>query len=134
MPPPTHVPIVTPADVATARRVARTLAADLGFAPVDTERVVLAVSELATNLVRYAQQGAILLAPLATAQGRGLQVESHDAGPGIANLSQALQDGFSTGGGLGHGLPAVQRLMDEVTITTAPHGTRIVARTWLTSR
>lgn len=134
MPLPTRWPITTPADVAAARRAARMLATDLGFTPVDTERVVLAVSELATNLVRYAQQGVILLAPLATAQGHGLQVESQDTGPGIANLSRALEDGFSTAGGLGHGLPAVQRLMDDMTITTAPDGTRIVARTWLTSR
>jgi len=126
--------MATPADVAVARRAARALATALGFAPLATERVVLAVSELATNLVRYAVQGTMALAPVATAQGRGLQVESHDVGPGIAALSQALEDGFSTGGGLGHGLPAVQRLMDEVVITTGPHGTRIVARAWLTRR
>jgi serine/threonine-protein kinase RsbT len=110
------------------------LATALGFTPVDTERVVLAVSELATNLVRYAVQGALVLTPLARAQGPGLRVESCDAGPGIADLSRALEDGFSSAGGLGHGLPAVQRLMDEVTITTAPGGTRIVAHIWLTSR
>jgi serine/threonine-protein kinase RsbT len=134
VPPTAHLPIATPADVAVARRAARVLATALGFTPVDTERVVLAVSELATNLVRYAVQGAIVLAPLARAQGPGLQVESCDAGPGIADLRQALEEGFSSAGGLGHGLPAVQRLMDEVTITTAPDGTRIVARTWRTSR
>ena len=134
MPPPRRLPITTAADVAVARRAARTLATDLGFGTVDTERIVLAVSELGTNLVRYAQQGELAFAPLITAAGRGLQVESQDAGPGIAHLSQALEDGVSTGGGLGHGLPAVQRLMDEMTITTAPHGTRIAARTWLTNR
>lgn len=134
MPPPMRLPIGTHADVEAARRAARVVAMALGFAPVDTERVVLAVSELATNLVRYAVQGAIVLSPIATARGHGLQVESCDAGPGIGDLSQALVDGFSTAGGLGHGLPAVQRLMDEMTIATAPDGTRIVARTWLTTR
>jgi len=132
--PPQRLPVVTSADVAVARRAARTLATALGFDTVAAERVVLAVSELATNLVRYARQGDVILSPLTTARGHGLQVESRDDGPGIADLGQALEDGFSSGGGLGHGLPAVQRLMDEVTIETAPSGTRIVARTWLTSR
>ena len=100
----------------------------------DAERVALAVSELATNLVRYAQEGTIVLSSVAGSAGTGIQVESWDVGPGIADLEQALEDGFSTGGGLGSGLPAVRRLMDEFTIATGPSGTRIVVRTWATNR
>jgi serine/threonine-protein kinase RsbT len=95
--------------------------------------VALTVSELATNLLRYAVQGEVVLAP-AAATGYGLRIESRDAGPGIADLDAALRDGASTAGGLGSGLAGVRRLMDEMTITTAPQGTRIVVHKWLTNR
>jgi len=125
-------PIVTQADVEVARRAARMLATNLGFGTDDAERVVLAVSELATNLRRYAVRGEVILGP-AESGGQGLRMESRDAGPGIADLDAALRDGVSTGGGLGSGLAGVRRLMDEMTITTAPHGTSIVVHKWLTN-
>ena len=127
-------PVGTQADVELARRAARTLAMTLGFGTADAERVVLAVSELATNLLRYARQGEVVLVPLDAPEHRGLRIESHDAGPGIADLEAALRDGASTAGGLGSGLAGIRRLMDEMVITTAPHGTRIVVHKWLTSR
>ena len=113
-------------DADRARREARALALSLGFGPADVERVALATSELATNLAIYARRGEIIL----TALGGGLQLESHDAGPGIRDLDEALADGFSTGGGLGSGLPATRRLMDEFEIASGPNGTNIVARKW----
>jgi serine/threonine-protein kinase RsbT len=94
--------------------------------------VVLAVSELATNLLRYARTGHIMIETLVADTGQsGLRVESSDRGPGITDVDRALQDGFSTGGGLGGGLPAVRRLMDDVMIESNPVGTRIVAWKWL---
>lgn len=131
MNPPLRWPIRRQADVEHARRVARSLARQLGFAAADCEAIVLATSELATNLVRYAPGGTISLSSIKDAGGRGVQVESQDSGPGIADLAQALTDGFSTGGGLGHGLPAVRRLMDTFDVTTGPEGTTIVAGKWL---
>ena len=124
-------PIATRADIELARRAARALAGTLGFGTDDEERVALAVSELAANLLRYAVQGELVLASAHTDTHRGIRVESCDAGPGIADLGAALRDGVSTAGGLGSGLAGAQRLMDELTITTAPSGTRIVAYKWL---
>jgi serine/threonine-protein kinase RsbT len=106
-----------------------------GFPRVEAEMIVLAVSELATNLLRYARAGVVTVEPVVGDTGApGLRVESIDLGPGIADVDQALEDGFSSGGGLGSGLPAVCRLMDDFMIESSPAGTRIVARKWLSNR
>lgn len=125
---PVGVPIATLADVEHVRREARALAHAHGVRNVDAERLVLAVSELATNLLRYARDGEIVLTATAGATYIGLQVESRDRGPGIPDVARAMQDGFSTGGGLGNGLPAVRRLLDAFDITSGPKGTRITGR------
>jgi serine/threonine-protein kinase RsbT len=91
---------------------------------------VLAVSELATNLVRYALHGRIALSTISGPSGDGIQIESLDDGPGIADLALAMTDGFSTGASFGSGLPATRRLVDEFEITSNPDGTRILARKW----
>ena len=117
-------------DVERARREVRRLASAQGLDRFEVEAGALAVSELGTNLVRYAIEGELRLELCVGPRGSGVRVESCDAGPGIANLDQALQDGFSTGGGLGSGLPAVRRLMDEFTISSSPSGTRVVALKW----
>jgi serine/threonine-protein kinase RsbT len=124
------VTVTSRVDAERVCRSSRTLARELGFTSADTERVSLAVSELATNLVRHAQGGELRLAIVEGARGRGLEVESRDAGPGIADLGLALQDSYSTSGGLGSGLPAARRLMDEFAITSDLSGTRVVARKW----
>lgn len=121
-------------DVDQARREARGLAAALGFDRGDAEAVALTASELAMNLHRYATDGSIALRAIVKDGRRGLEIESVDAGPGIANSELALQDGYSTGGGLGSGLPSARRLMDDFALTTEPSGTRIVARKWLKTR
>lgn len=125
-----HIPVASPADVERARREARAVATGAGLGRTEAESVVLAVSELAMNLLRYAEQGAIVLRALADADRGGVEVESVDAGPGIHDVAAALRDGYTTGGGLGSGLPGVRRLMDEFSIESAPTGTRIVARKW----
>lgn len=126
-----HRSVTTQADVEYARREARHLARSLGFGPAAAEAVALSVSELATNLVRYAKDGEILVVPWETPLRRGIRIESRDRGPGLANLARALEDGYSTGGGLGSGLPGVRRLMDDFQIESDPAGTRIVAVKWL---
>ena len=123
-----RVPIAAPIDVDHARREGRELARSRGFGRVDAERLALAVSELATNLLRYARDGDIILTARDDAGRTGIQVESRDRGPGIPDIARALEDGFSTGGGLGSGLPAVRRLLDDFEITSGPHGTRVTAR------
>lgn len=121
-------------DVERIRRETRRLAALLGFSAAEAEAIVLAVSELATNLIRYASGGEILVLPIVRDSGPGIVIRSCDRGPGIADVAAALRDGYSTGGGLGSGLPSVRRLMDDFTLSTSAAGTRIEARKWLSGR
>lgn len=130
---PTRQDIGCQADIEQARRATRALTVALHFSVEEAEAVVIATIELATNLLRYGVHGHLLLNPIAGLRdaGRaGLEVQSSDCGPGIDDLDRALEDGFSTHGRSGNGLPAVCRLMDDVVIATAPTGTRIVARKW----
>lgn len=128
---PVTVQVTRESDIASAGRAARQMTAALGFARTDAETVVLAVLELATNLVRYARNGRIVFQPVAEGHSTGIQIESHDDGPGIADIARAMQDGYSTGGSLGSGLPGARRLLDEFAITSGPDGTHITARKWL---
>jgi serine/threonine-protein kinase RsbT len=117
-------------DVERARRGVRQLTHGLGFDAFDTERVVLAVSELATNLARYATAGEIDLRAISGVQILGIHVESRDAGPGITDVVAAVTSGVSSGGGLGAGLAGVRRLMDDFELTSGPTGTTVVCRKW----
>jgi serine/threonine-protein kinase RsbT len=136
---PNHAPewqvIVTGENgIVAARQRAREAAKGLGFGLVDQSRIATAVSELARNLVRYATggRGEVLIRTLnAPGLGTGIEIVVRDEGPGIANLEQALRDGFSTGHGLGMGLPGTKRLMDEMTIDSAlGRGTTVTIRKW----
>jgi serine/threonine-protein kinase RsbT len=98
--------------VGAARRAARKIAETMGFAPQVCEEITLAMTELATNLVKYARGGTLTLTPLADGARVGLEIQSRDDGPGIADVEQALGDRFSTAGTRGTGLGAVNRLMD----------------------
>jgi serine/threonine-protein kinase RsbT len=130
-----RIPVGSDPDVERARREAGNLARTLGFARRDVDVVALATSELARNLVRYARGGEITLDVVGSGSAtEAIEIESIDDGPGIADVAQALEDGFSTGGGLGGGLGGVRRLMDDFSITTGPSGTRIVTRKWSTAR
>jgi serine/threonine-protein kinase RsbT len=127
------VPINSDLDIVTARQKGRAIAAELGFSATDLTLIATAISELARNIVRYAKQGEIRLQAINTSNGRcGLLVEARDEGPGIPNIARALQDGYSTSGGLGLGLPGTRRLMDEFEIVSEPDsGTVITARKWI---
>ena len=128
------MPIRSRLDADQARREARRLALRLGFDRGDAEAVALAASELAMNLHRYAVEGEIVLRVIEDGIRRGLEIESQDAGPGIADHELALQDGYTTGGGLGSGLPSARRLMDDFELRSQPSGTRIVVRKWRATR
>lgn len=117
--------------IAQARQAAKALAQAVGFRQVAVYYVATSVSELANNLYFHTLEGGTLtMRPLRRGPRVGLEVVARDSGPGIEDLEVALQDGYSTNGGLGGGLPGVRRLMDEFEITTSPQGTRIVARKW----
>lgn len=119
-------------DVVTARRLARSMAAEIGFSDQAAEEIGLVASELAANLIRHAREGQLSLERLAAGGRVGLQVEAVDSGPGIENVDLAMMDGFSTAGGLGIGLGTANRLMDELSVDTKRRkGTQVVGRRWL---
>lgn len=130
--PPIRVPVLNERDARTAQDTARQVGADMGFSAVECEEVALAVAELASNLIRHAGGGTLSLEPARSAERSGIQIESADSGPGFEDFEQALTDGFSTGRGLGCGLGAVNRLMDELECcSSGSAGTHIVCRRWL---
>ena len=125
------IPVAADADIVAARQRGRALAADLGFSPGNATLIATAISELARNILLYAGAGEILLAEVDGPGRRGIRVVARDSGPGIADLKQALQDGFSTSRRLGLGLPGVRRLMDEFEIDThVGRGTTVVVKKW----
>ena len=89
-----------------------------------------APSKLARNIFLYAGTGTVTVREVERTGRKGIEVTCEDQGPGIPNIALVMQDGYSTGGGLGSGLPAVRRLMDEFQLASDPHGTRIVAIKW----
>ena len=113
-------------DVTDAREAARAVARSLGFGAGAIAQIVTSVSELAQNLVEHARGGEVRL----SIEGDDTFVAVvHDDGPGIADLARAMEDGFSTGSGLGLGLPGARRMMDELTIDSAPgRGTTITIK------
>jgi anti-sigma regulatory factor (Ser/Thr protein kinase) len=132
MPSPQTVEVQHENGVGEARRAARTTATALGFAPQACEEIALAMTELATNLLKHARGGTLTLTPLTEGGQVGLEIQSHDNGPGILDVEQAIGDRFSTSGTHGTGLGAVNRLMDELDIASQRGtGTRIVCRKWL---
>ncbi|KMY52808.1 MULTISPECIES: anti-sigma regulatory factor [Bacillaceae] len=119
-------------DIVAARQLGRNVAKDLGFGTVDQARITTAISELARNIYLYAGQGQVCIEKTEAAGKVGLIIISEDQGPGIQDLRKAMEDGFSTSGGLGAGLPGVKRLVDEFTIDSTPgEGTLIRAIKWL---
>lgn len=118
-------------DIIAARQKGRDLASQIGFSGSDLTIIATAISEIARNIVSYARQGEISLAIAEKSGKRGLVVVASDQGPGIANIEQAMRDGFSTGKSLGLGLPGARRLMDEFEIvSTVGQGTTVTMRKW----
>ena len=126
------VKIVNEWDIVADRQLGRNIAKELGFGTVDQARITTAISELARNIYLYAGQGQICIEKLFENGKSGLKLIAIDSGPGIKDIRQVMQDGFSTSGGLGAGLPGVKRLMDEFDIKTSiGEGTEIQAVKWL---
>ncbi|HYE65911.1 MAG TPA: anti-sigma regulatory factor [Pyrinomonadaceae bacterium] len=121
-------------DIAVARSEVRLLAAALGFRTLDQTRLATVTSELARNVVKYAGRGRLIAQPTETTNGRsGLRLIFEDQGPGISSIQEAMRDGFSTGQGLGKGLPGSKRLVDEFQIESEiGRGTRVTIVRWKT--
>ncbi len=119
-------------DIVSARQLGRDLSKELGFSSVDQARITTAISELARNIYLYAGKGKVCIEPVKDVNRSGLQIIASDTGPGIQDIRKVMQDGFTTSGGLGAGLPGVKRLMDEFSINSSVDiGTEILITKWL---
>jgi serine/threonine-protein kinase RsbT len=128
----TRISIGSDLDIIRARQMGRNEAAKVGFSSTDLTLVATAISELARNIVMYAREGEIILRVVRTSEKHGIVLIARDHGPGIANVRQALQDGFSTSRSLGLGLPGVRRLVDEFEIESeVGKGTIVTVKKWI---
>jgi len=120
-----------PSDVSAARRAAERLARHWDFDVTRTGQAAIVVTELATNIIKHAQHGEILVTPCRRDTARGIEILAIDSARGMTDVHGALVDGRSTSGTLGHGLGAIQRLSDDFDVFTQPgKGTVAVARLW----
>ena len=119
-------------DIIAARQAGHHVARELGFSLTDVTMIATAISEVARNITSYAGSGAVRVT-VADREGRkALVVRAEDDGPGIADVERALEDGFSTGRGLGMGLPGARRLMDRLIVESAPgRGTVVEMWKWI---
>jgi len=126
----TH-PLHTSADVVRVRQIVRGWSVELGFSLVDQTKVVTAASEVARNTVTYGGGGTARLEALQDGGRRGLRVIFEDKGPGIVDIQRALQDGYTSGTGLGLGLGGARRLSNDFTIESrVGEGTRVTIVRW----
>ena len=129
-----RVAIASDDDVVAARQAGRRLASALGLGTTDLTLVATAISEVARNITAYAGAGEIVVRPVELAGSCGIEVVARDAGPGIADVERALQDGYTTGNGLGLGLPGERRLMDDFEIVSQTGvGTSVTMTKWVPS-
>ena len=129
------VAINNPDDIVDARKAGHQLALDLGFSLTDVTMIATAISEVARNITSYAGHGAVRVA-VADREGRqALIIRAEDEGPGIADVERAMEDGYSTGRGLGLGLPGARRLMDRLIVESElGRGTAIEMWKWVPAR
>jgi serine/threonine-protein kinase RsbT len=119
-------------NIVMARKFVRDAANSLGFSLTDVTRIVTAASELTRNIYHYAGCGNMRWSPLNSDSRVGLELVFEDRGPGIPDIEKAMESGFTTGKGMGLGLPGSKRLMDEMEIQSAVgKGTTVTVRKWL---
>lgn len=126
------VDIYTEWDIVAARQLGRNEAKEIGFGTVDQARITTAISELARNIYLYAGKGRVEISRIHENSSYGISIVASDEGPGIADVRQVMNDGYTTSGGLGAGMPGVKRLMDEFDLVTKQGvGTKITTIKWL---
>ena len=127
----TRMAVASEPDIVRVRMRGRAMAMELGFPAATATLVATAISELARNILLYARRGEIVLSALERDDRRGIAIVASDQGPGIQDVGRALQDGYSTSGRLGLGLPGVRRLMDAFEIDSRPGtGTQVRVLKW----
>ena len=126
-----RISVQTDADVVTARKQGRELAAQAGFSATELTIIATAISEIARNIVMFTERGEVVVSLVGENSRQGVTVVARDSGPGIPDLERALQDGYSGYGGMGLGLPGSRRLMDEFEITSeVDKGTTVTMTKW----
>ena len=126
-----RIPVTADVDVVTARQRGRELAAQAGFSSGDQTVIAAAISEIARNILNYAKRGEVMLSVVTNGDRQGVVIVAQDQGPGIPDVDRALQDGYSTSGGLGLGLPGARRLMDDFYVESAlGKGTTVTMTKW----
>jgi serine/threonine-protein kinase RsbT len=129
------VNIDNPDDIVEARKAGHELALDLGFSVTDVTMIATAISEIARNITSYAGRGVVRVAVEDREDRKALVVRAEDDGPGIADIERAMEDGYSTGRGLGMGLPGARRLMDRLVVESARgRGTVVEMWKWVPAR
>ena len=126
-----EIPVREVGDIVAVRQQTRQWAGEVGLSLVDQTKIVTAASELARNVVVYGGGGLVRLELLENGVRKGLRLVFADQGPGIPDVERALQDGFTTGGGLGLGLGGARRLVNEFVIDSAVgRGTTVTIARW----
>ena len=126
------IPIKTVTDIVTARQRGRDQARTMGFSETEATLIATIISELARNIVLYAQTGEIVISNTGSGTRKAISIVSRDQGPGIADVQRVLLGGYSTSGGLGLGLCGVRRMVDEFHLDSAPgKGTTVNVKKWL---
>ena len=119
-------------DIVTARQAGHELARQLGFSLTDVTMIATAISEIARNITSYAGRGEVRVGVQYRDGRQALVVRAEDDGPGIVDIERALEDGYSTGRGLGLGLPGARRLMDRLVVESSPgKGTIVEMWKWI---
>ncbi len=128
----TFVTIASVSDIITAREHGRNIGKALGFSSTDLTIIATIISEVARNILLYAKTGEMILGPTKNGTREGIIIIAKDKGPGIPDITLAMHDGYSTGKGLGLGLPGVRRLTDEFEIISeVGKGTTVTVRKWV---
>ncbi len=126
-----ELPLASQDDVVSVRQSVRTLAVEIGLSLVDQTKIVTAASELGRNTFVHGGGGVARLEIIRDTVRRGLRLTFEDQGPGIPNIERAMQDGYTSGTGLGLGLGGSRRLAHEFAIESVPgQGTRVVITRW----
>lgn len=125
------VPVDSEAHVVSVRQTVRSWAQELGFSLVDQTKIVTAASELARNTIKHGGGGKLILEILNEGMRRGLRLIFEDTGPGIPDISLAMKDGYTSGGGLGLGLGGSRRLVNDFQIESQVGlGTKVTIVRW----
>lgn len=128
---PVSLPIAGEIDIMKARQEVRAQAQALGFTLVDQTRITTAVSELVRNIVKYATKGTLQIEMIENGARKGIRVVCSDEGPGIPDIDLAMKEGYTTGKGLGYGLPGTKRLVDQFDLwSEVGKGTRVAIIKW----